>query len=222
MEFSTRRVIAAPAERVRHALGDLTVLQACIPGCESLEPISDTAVRAVIAIDVGGFKSRFTGTVQLEEMPSATHWQIAGDGRGRPSGSVRAKAEINLVTEGARTAIGVFGSGDVGGKLADVPAEAIAAEAKSLADEFFLNLENSVNDKNKGWVDELDHSPAGVKLGDEPSEEVVEDKAETAAAVAERIEEDIEVAAASGVLGGPVVWGLLALALLIIILVLIY
>lgn len=80
----------------------------------------------------------------------------------------------------------------------------------------------SSGEPSPDWVDQLDHSPAAVQLGDEPSEDVVEDKSETAGEVAEEIEERIEMAAERGFLGGPTVWGLLALAILIILLLVFY
>ena len=37
MEIKGEYKIAAPREKVFAALNDVTILQACIPGCESLE-----------------------------------------------------------------------------------------------------------------------------------------------------------------------------------------
>ena len=50
MEIKGEYKIAAPREKVFAALNDPTVLQACIPGCESLAKVSDHTVwKAMVA-----------------------------------------------------------------------------------------------------------------------------------------------------------------------------
>src|SRR5690606_25293020 len=105
-----------------------------------------------------------------------------------------------------------------------IPSIVIAAKAHELIDALFdaIGAMRGGGGREK-FVDRLDHAPAGVPiLGDEPSERVVEDPAERAGAVIEEVEERIEAAAAQNVLGGPMVWGMLVLIVLIIILVLMY
>ena len=99
----------------------------------------------------------------------------------------------------------------VGGKLAQIGSRLIESSTKKLADEFF----GAFAVKLGGG--EYVNVPAGVPpqhtLRGEP---VVEDRPEEAAEFAESVEERLEVAAGRGVLGGPVVWGLLALLAVIV------
>ncbi len=46
MEIKGEYKIAAPRDKVFAALNDPAILQACIPGCESLEKTSDTEMKA--------------------------------------------------------------------------------------------------------------------------------------------------------------------------------
>jgi hypothetical protein len=87
----------------------------------------------------------------------------------------------------------------LGGKLAAIDEALVAAKARTLADQFFQSLADWLRRNHGGFVDRLDHTPAGVPLlGDEASEDVVEDKAERAGQVAEAAEERLEFAAARG------------------------
>ena len=64
------------------------------------------------------------------------------------------------------------------------------------------------------------NAPANVPVQHAaPGEKLVEDKAEAAAEFAAAAEERLEIAAGKGVLGGPVVWGLLAVIALVILIV---
>ena len=220
MELKGQYSLKAAREAVWSALGDPDVLANCIPGCESVERVADGEMKAVVAVEVGPFTSRFTGTVKLSEANPPMRWTLEGEGRGRPSGSARGNLSFELAEEAGGTIVNYLGFAEVGGKLGDVADHLGEAPAREMAEAFFASLSRELD--RKDWVDELDHSPAGVQLGDEESEAVVIDKAEEAGEAAESVEERIELAAGQQVLGGPMVWGLLAVILLIIILVLVY
>jgi carbon monoxide dehydrogenase subunit G len=223
MELKGQYTLQAARDAVWTALNDPDVLANCLPGCETIEKLSDTEMKAVVAVEFGPFKSRFTGTIALSDGNPPQRWTLKGEGRGRPSGTAKGDASVELVESGRETTVNFIGSAEVGGKLADVVDSLVETQAREMADAFFGRLASELSAKPAAeWVDELDHSPAGVQLGDEPSEDVVEDKAENAGEVAEEIEEELEVAAGQEVLGGPFVWGLLALIVLIIILVVLY
>ena len=61
MEMNGSRHIAARQDAVWQALNDPAVLQACIPGCESLESTGPNQWRAILAAKVGPVSARFTG-----------------------------------------------------------------------------------------------------------------------------------------------------------------
>ena len=61
MEIKGVYKIAASREKVFAALNDQAVLQACIPGCETLEKLSDTEMTAKVRLRIGPVSAAFTG-----------------------------------------------------------------------------------------------------------------------------------------------------------------
>ena len=61
MEIKGEYKIAAPRDKVFAALNDPAILQACIPGCESLEKTSDTEMKAKVRLRIGPVSASFTG-----------------------------------------------------------------------------------------------------------------------------------------------------------------
>ena len=60
MDFKGRYAISAPPEAVWAALHDPQILTRAIPGCETLEKISDTEfLKAKAALAIGPVKARF-------------------------------------------------------------------------------------------------------------------------------------------------------------------
>jgi len=220
MELRGEYTLSAGADVIWAALNDPELLEACIPGCEFVERISATEMRIAIGVEIGSMKTRFSGTVAVSEPHPPRRWTLRGDGRGRPSGTAKGSASVELVDAGGgKTTLSYLGSAEIGGKFGEIARGAVEAFARRTADEFVARLGAELDKSSDKWVDQLDHSMAGVQLGDEPSEDVVIDKGEIAGETVERIEERIELAAGGQWLGGAYAWGLLALILLIVILV---
>lgn len=201
---------------VWQTLADPSALLAAIPGCERAELLPNGDLRLVVAIEIGAFRSTFTGQVRLVSSVPPESATVAGEGRGRPAGSAEGQAHVTLVEDRGETTVSYDGTVRVGGKLGELGQPAMAAKAKELADGFFSSLAGWLRDGAGAYVDRLDHPPAGVPiLGDEPSERVVEDPAERAAEVVREVEGEIEVAAGRNFLGGPMVWGVLVLVAIV-------
>lgn len=224
MELKGEYGLRATRETIWAALRDPDMIAKCLPGCESVEQTSDDEMKLVVAVAFGPFEARFTGTVKQNELDPPNQWTLVGEGRGRPSGRAEGSVTVSLAEAGDGTALSFAGVAEARGKLAEVVEGVTRTFAKELADSFFARLdeETAITNIEEEWVDQLDHSPAAVLLGDEPSEDVVVDKAEAASRAAVRVEEEIESAASREFVGGPVVWGLLAVASLIVILAALY
>ena len=165
MELIGRYNLQASSERIWAALSDPDVIKKCLPGCESVEKISDHEMKLVVAVSVGPFKASFTGTVKQSEPNPPTRWTLVGEGRGWPSGRAKGEIDVELKTAGEGTELSFVGAADARGKLADVADQIVREYAKDLADTFFLRLAEDVKSKDEEkWVDQLDHSPAGVLL----------------------------------------------------------
>ncbi len=78
--------LAAPREVVWEKLNDPEVLKACIPGCESLDMLSDHEFQAVATNKIGPVKARFKGKVRLSDLDPPNGYRISGEGDGGVAG----------------------------------------------------------------------------------------------------------------------------------------
>lgn len=137
MEIKGEYRIAASREKVFAALNDVTVLQACIPGCESLEKTSDTEMKAKVRMRIGPVSASFTGKVTLSDLDPPNGYKISGEGQGGAAGFAKGGAVVTLSEDGADTVLNYNVDAQVGGKIAQVGARLIDGTARKLADEFF-------------------------------------------------------------------------------------
>ena len=137
MDMTGERRIAAPRGRVWDALNDPVVLKASIPGCETLEKQSDTAMKATAVVKVGPMTGRFSGNVELSELDPPNGYTISGDGQGGVLGFAKGGAKVRLADDGAGTLLAYEVHAQVGGKMAQLGARLIDASAKQMADAFF-------------------------------------------------------------------------------------
>ncbi|HEY4266299.1 MAG TPA: carbon monoxide dehydrogenase subunit G [Micropepsaceae bacterium] len=137
MNMTGERFIAAPRMAVWASLNDPEVLKACIPGCESLEKISETQMKAVAGIKLGPVSAKFQGQVTLSDLDPPNGYKISGEGKGGPAGFAKGGAEVRLLDQDAGTLLTYSVDAQVGGRIAQVGARLIDATAKSLAEQFF-------------------------------------------------------------------------------------
>ena len=137
MDMTGERHIPAPRQKVWDALNDTEVLRACIPGCETLERLSDTAMKAVAAIKIGPISARFTGNVALSDIDPPNSYRISGEGQGGVAGFAKGGANVRLSDDGPFTVLAYDVKAQVGGKIAQLGARLIDATSKQMADLFF-------------------------------------------------------------------------------------
>ncbi|MGQ0583349.1 MAG: CoxG family protein [Reyranella sp.] len=137
MEIKGEYRIAASREKVFAALNDVAILQACIPGCESLEKTADTEMKAKVRMRIGPVSASFTGKVTLSDLDPPNGYKISGEGQGGAAGFAKGGAVVTLSEDGADTILNYNVDAQVGGKIAQVGARLIDGTARKLADEFF-------------------------------------------------------------------------------------
>ncbi len=137
MEIKGEYRIAAPRDKVFAALNDPAVLQACIPGCESLEKTSDTEMKAKVRLRIGPVSASFAGKVTLSDIDPPNGYKITGEGQGGAAGFAKGGADVKLADDAGNTVLTYNVDAQVGGKIAQVGARLIDGTAKKLADEFF-------------------------------------------------------------------------------------
>jgi carbon monoxide dehydrogenase subunit G len=138
MEMNGERLIAAPRELVWQALNDPEALKAAIPGCESIEKLSDTDLAAKLAIKIGPMAAKFTAKVKLENLNPPASYTISGEGNGGAMGFAKGGADVALEEIGpSETLLRYSVKAQVGGKMAQLGARLIDSTAKQMADQFF-------------------------------------------------------------------------------------
>jgi carbon monoxide dehydrogenase subunit G len=137
MDMTGEERIGASREAVWAALNDPEILKQCIPGCESLDKVSDTEMTAKVKLQVGPVSARFSGKVTLSDVDPPNGYRIAGEGSGGAAGYAKGSAVVRLAEDGTGTILRYEAKADVGGKLAQVGGRLIDATARKLAGEFF-------------------------------------------------------------------------------------
>ncbi len=230
MDMTGEYRIAAPRERVWEALNDPGVLKECIPGCEELEKTSETEMNAAVTAKIGPVKAKFKGAVTLEDIKPPESYRIVGEGKGGVAGFAKGSADVSLAEDGAETVLSYTVKAQVGGKLAQLGSRLIDSTSRKMADEFFSKFRDVVEgggataaaaasaEPDPGLIEEA-QTIANNHLADDMTTMAgkVEHSVEEAM---HKAEERVEAAAAKNAFGGPVVWGMIALAAIIVILAL--
>jgi len=134
-------VLPADKATVWARLNDAETLKSSIPGCESLEKISDTEFHAVTKLKIGPVSARFKGKVTLTDIDAPNSYRIVGEGEGGVAGFAKGGANVRLAeADAGGTQLSYDVQAQVGGKIAQLGARLIDSTAKKLAAEFFANF----------------------------------------------------------------------------------
>lgn len=137
-------LLPADKETVWAKLNDPAVLQACIPGCQSLEKTSDTSFSASAKIKIGPVTATFKGNVALSNIDPPNGYRIAGEGEGGIAGFAKGGADVSLTDAEGGTRLAYDVQANVGGKIAQLGSRLIDGVAKKTADQFFANFAAAV------------------------------------------------------------------------------
>jgi len=168
MEMKDTRIVKADPETVYQALLSPDVLKACVPGCKELTGSPEEGFEAVVVQKVGPVKATFKGQVALSDLVPNQSLSIAGEGKGGAAGFAKGGADVALVAVEDGTELSYVVEAKVGGKLAQLGSRLIDGFAKKMADQFFTNLQNSIEEPEedeaeptaedapkKGWFKKL-------------------------------------------------------------------
>jgi uncharacterized protein len=144
MTMAGEQMLTAAREKVWAALNDTEVLKACIPGCETLDRLSDTEFMAVATNKIGPVKARFKGKVRLTDLDPPNGYRISGEGDGGIAGFAKGGATVTLVDKEGGTLLSYNVEAQIGGKLAQLGQRLINGVAKKLADDFFAKFAAAV------------------------------------------------------------------------------
>jgi len=138
MDMTGEQLIPAPRARVWDALNDPEILRQSIPGCETIDKVSDTEFNAKVVAKVGPVRATFTGNVKLTDIDPPNGYRIGGEGKGGAAGFAKGGAEVKLTdAPDQATLLSYKVDAQVGGKLAQIGSRLIDGTARKMADDFF-------------------------------------------------------------------------------------
>ncbi len=140
MDMTGEQLIPLPRQRVWEALNDPETLKACIPGCESIDRVSDTEYKIAMTAAIGPVKAKFAGKLQLSDLNPPESYTIAFEGSGGAAGFGKGGAKVVLAPEGESTRLVYTANATVGGKLAQIGSRLIDGVAKKMAEDFFAKF----------------------------------------------------------------------------------
>jgi carbon monoxide dehydrogenase subunit G len=91
-------------------------------------------------------KATFKGAVTLENVVENQSYTIVGEGKGGVAGFAKGGADVTLVAVPEGTELTYDATAKVGGKLAQLGNRIIGGFARKMADQFFENFQNVVED----------------------------------------------------------------------------
>lgn len=139
--------IEAPIEVAWAALNDPEILKRAIPGCETLDKVSNTEMAARVQLKMGPIKATFAGKVTLSNLQPPRAYKISGEGKGGIAGFAKGGADVALREDGSSTILTYVVKADVGGKIAQLGSRLITSTSKKLAGEFFAAFNREVSGK---------------------------------------------------------------------------
>ncbi|MHA1567056.1 MAG: CoxG family protein [Alphaproteobacteria bacterium] len=150
MELNSEHKINASREEVFAALNDPDILRQCIPGCESLEKLSETEMSATVVMKIGPVKAKFKGQVEISNLVPPESYTISGRGSGGAAGFAKGGADIKLLQDGTATLLQYRVTADVGGKLAQLGSRLMDSTARHLSGKFFTRFCELVEQGGEG------------------------------------------------------------------------
>ncbi len=137
MDMTGEQLIARPQAEVWAGLNDPAILKACIPGCESVDRVTDNEYRMAMTAVIGPVKAKFNGKLVLADVNPPTSYTLSFEGSGGAAGFGKGTARVALAPDGAGTRLRYQANAQVGGKLAQVGSRLVDGVAKKMANEFF-------------------------------------------------------------------------------------
>ncbi len=165
MQMSGEREIAADKATVWAALLSPDVLKAAVPGCTELTGSPEDGFEATVVQKVGPVKATFKGKVVLSNIVAPDSLTLTGEGKGGAAGFAKGGADVSLAEAGDGTLLSYTVEAKVGGKLAQLGSRIIDGFSKKMADQFFENLQNALEDPEDEEADDASSEEGQSKKG---------------------------------------------------------
>lgn len=137
MDFGGRYRLTADRQAVWAALNDTEILKACIPGCQRIDWITDSALEIEVAVNLGVVRPTFKGDLMLSNVDPASRYTLTGQGRGGLLGRAQASADIALSEIDGDTLLHFDATGGASGQIMKMGRALIGNSAQRIIDGFF-------------------------------------------------------------------------------------
>ncbi|WIT14357.1 carbon monoxide dehydrogenase subunit G [Paucibacter sediminis] len=144
MKIENQRELPCSQAEAWAALNDEAMLQACIPGCESLTREGEQLQLLVMAA-VGPVRARFKGQLQMQDVVAPVSYAMRFEGQGGVAGFGKGLAQVRLsVIDEQRCLLHYSADVQIGGKLAQIGSRVVDAAAQKIIGDFFARLEQAL------------------------------------------------------------------------------
>ena len=144
MDIKGEAQIPADLKTVWAGLNSTDVLSKAIPGCESIERISENELQAKVMIKLGPVTARFSGKVSMTDIRPLEGYTLHFEGSGGAAGFAKGSAEIHLQETSGETRLTYNAKASIGGKLGQLGSRLIEGSARKLSADFFASFAQAV------------------------------------------------------------------------------
>jgi hypothetical protein len=165
MEMTGEQRIPASQQETWNALNDPAVLKDCVPGCESIDRVSESEYSVKMTARVGPVSAKFKGKLTLSNLRPPQSYSIAFEGQGGVAGFAKGGADVTLEPDGTHaTRLGYKVKANVGGKLAQIGSRLVDAAAQKVANDFFaaFNAKMGHKDEQEEHAEHQEHHPEPI------------------------------------------------------------
>ncbi len=116
MEMKGEQLLPVPQQQAWDALNDPAILRDCIPGCESVERVSETEFQLAMTTAIGPVKGKFKGKLTLADVDAPRAYTLQFEGQGGLAGFAKGGAtvaDIQLMRLAVGPEMGVKASGGI-------------------------------------------------------------------------------------------------------------
>lgn len=148
MDMTSQQALPVSQAIAWEALNDIAMLQAAIPGCESITATEPDHYDVAITAAIGPVKAKFKGKLRIEDKQAPSGYSIHFEGQGGAAGHGKGHASVKLEPTGAhQTMLHYTAHATVGGKIAQLGSRLVDMAAQKMAADFFANFNAALEAK---------------------------------------------------------------------------
>ena len=144
MDMQATRALAVTQQQAWDALNNPEVLQACIPGCDSVQLTGENQYAIGMSLRIGPVSAKFKGQITLADIEAPRSYRILFEGQGGPAGFGKGQAQVSLTPQPGGCELAYTVQASVGGKVAQLGQRLIDGAARSLAEDFFRRFDEEM------------------------------------------------------------------------------